>query len=360
MCGGCDLTDLPHCLQGYWNAMTDALQTSRADSPANWARPKLSSNARRALQWIVFACWVTNAPSVNAAPGWAPDHTVIVILENKSAQQIEGNKDASYLNTLAQNGAYMVQAHFAQTPYGIVPRDAGSYLPARPSQPNYLYLFSGNNQGVLPNWFHADDSPYLGTAIYDRLGNVLGRPVPSTSVGIGNSQIPADMRPFMTPNLGAAIINAGGTFGSFSESLPYPHFDDTFDPGGSAKDPDLYHRKHNPAINWINMTGKRLPADKARFVLPISANLGFTSTHDPVDGKDYRGFAVDAKGNPIGYEQLPTVSIVVPNEQHNAHSNSIAAADAWLKTYIKPYADWARTHNSLLIVTFDEDASDGR
>jgi acid phosphatase len=77
---------------------------------------------------------------VNAAPGWVPDHTVIVILENKSAQQIAGNKDAPYLNTLAQNGAYMAQAHFAQTPYGIVPRDASSYLPARPSQPNYLYL----------------------------------------------------------------------------------------------------------------------------------------------------------------------------------------------------------------------------
>ena len=91
--------------------------------------------------------------------------------------------------------------------------------------------------------------------------------------------------------------------------------------------------------------------------MPISANLGFTSTHDPVDGKNYRGFTVDAKGDPIGYEQLPTVSIVVPNEQHNAHSSSIAAADAWLKTYIKPYADWARTHDSLLIVTFDEDAA---
>jgi hypothetical protein len=74
-----------------------------------------------------------------------------------------------------------------------------------------------------------------------------------------------------------------------------------------------------------------------------------------VDGKAYRGFAVDAKGNPIGYEQLPTVSIVVPNEQHDAHSDSIAAADAWLKIHIKPYADWARTHNSLLVVTFDED-----
>jgi hypothetical protein len=100
-----------------------------------------------------------------------------------------------------------------------------------------------------------------------------------------------------------------------------------------------------------------LPDARARFLLPVSVNLGFTNTHDPVDGNDYRGFALDAKGGHIGYEQLPTVSIVVPNDQHNAHSGSIAAADTWLVTHIKPYAEWARTHNGLLVVTFDEDGS---
>lgn len=313
--------------------------------------------AKRKLRWLVFACWFTTAAGASAAPGWIPDHTVIVILENRSAQQIEGNNDAPYLNTLAQSGAYMVQAYFAQTPYGYIPKGASFHLPARPSQPNYLYLFSGNNQGVLPDWFQAEDSPYTGTAIYDRRGNALGHPLPRTPVGIGNSLIPLTMRPFITPNLGAAIINAGGTFGSFSESLPYPHYDDPFDPGGSAGKTDLYRRKHNPAINWINLSGRPMSGNKARFLLPVSANLGFTNTHDPLDGKDYRGFAVDAKGNPIGYEELPTVSIVVPNEQHDAHSNSIAAADAWLRIHVKPYAEWARTHNSLLVVTFDEDGA---
>ena len=33
------------------------------------------------------------------------------------------------------------------------------------------------------------------------------------------------------------------------------------------------------------------------------------------------------------------------------------ACDGWLRTNIKPYADWARAHDSLLIVTFDEDGS---
>lgn len=40
------------------------------------------------------------------------------------------------------------------------------------------------------------------------------------------------------------------------------------------------------------------------------------------------------------------------------HDGSIAQGDAWLKTRILDgYYQWAKTHNSLLIVTFDEDAS---
>jgi acid phosphatase len=37
------------------------------------------------------------------------------------------------------------------------------------------------------------------------------------------------------------------------------------------------------------------------------------------------------------------------------HSGSIADADAWLRQHMDAYAQWARTHNSLLIVTWDED-----
>lgn len=305
--------------------MTGTPITSRNDVRTNQDRLQQLPSTKRELLWLLFACCATIALGARAAPTWTPAHTVIVVLENRSARQIEGNKDAPYLNTLAQGGAYMARAYFAQTPYGILPSGHSYYLPARPSQPNYLYLFSANNQGVR--------------------------------VGIGNGLIPASMRPFTTPNLGAAVINAGGTFSSFSESLPYPHYDDPVDPGGTEAKPDLYRRKHNPVINWVNLTARRLPGDKSRFVLAVSVNLGFANTHDPVDGKDYRGFAVNARGNPIGYDQLPTVSIVIPNEQHDAHSDSIAAADAWLGAHIKPYADWARTHNSLLVVTWDEDGS---
>jgi hypothetical protein len=49
---------------------------------------------------------------------------------------------------------------------------------------------------------------------------------------------------------------------------------------------------------------------------------------------------------------------VVPNQQNDMHDGSIVQGDAWLKTNILDgYYQWAKTHNSLLIVTFDEDAT---
>ena len=58
-----------------------------------------------------------------------------------------------------------------------------------------------------------------------------------------------------------------------------------------------------------------------------------------------------------GYANLPTVSFVIPNQQHDMHSGSIADADQWLKDNLGGYANWAQSHNSLLIVTWDEDDS---
>jgi len=310
--------------------------------------------ARRTL--CVCAALTSLAGRTDAVPPtWRPDHTVIVVLENRSASQVIGNAEAPYMNALVTTGALLENAYAATTPYAMVIPGDPAQLAARPSQPNYLYLFSASNQGVLPRWFQSPQSPYLGTAVYSEDGQKLPAPLENVPVGIGNNLIPAARRPFTTPNLGAAVIAAGGSYASFSESLPYPAWD-----GEGDVDPalDMYRRKHNPSINWINLSGAAVPKQAARFLLPLETNLGFLNTVDPTDGKKYRGFAVDADGRPIGYEQLPTVSLVVPNEQNDAHSASLAAADAWLAANIRPYADWARANNSLLIVTFDEDGAE--
>ena len=303
-----------------------------------------------------------NAQAAEAASTLpTPARTVIVILENHSASQVYGKdysfEDMAYLGTLAGAGAVMTHATFAQTPYGRTPAGYAGPLPARPSQPNYLYLFAGNNEGVLPEYFAQGavppGYPYHGTASNDTNGDLLAHARDDVPVGIGNRQVPAAMRPFTTPNLGAAVIARGGSFASFSESLPYPSYDEeTFDSGSG-----LYKRKHNPVINWIDLgTGAAHPTPSAN-LLPLAANLGFEPTTDARNGQHYRGFVRDAEGKPLDFAQLPTVSIVVPNQDHDAHDGSLKSADRWLKENIGPYVQWAQQHGALLIVTFDEDGS---
>lgn len=314
---------------------------------------------------------VDPAQAAAPAPLWRPDHTVIVVLENLSAydanvaQRLRGNapvysprSDWRFLNQLASRGMRFTNAQFARTPYG-------SDLPSRPSQPNYLYLFSGHNQGVLPDWFADPRSPYEGVALRDRQGRLLPDAA-QTKVGVGNRVVPLDWLPLTSPNLGAAIVQSGGSFLSFSESLPYPSWncatDDRLAECTSTRvATDFYRRKHNPTINWTDQRAPTSPrgqqGDLRNHVLPVTVNLGFEPTRDPVLKQTFRGFAQDAQGRPLSFDQLPSVSLVIPNEQHDAHSNSAKDADDWLRTHLGPYVDWAMTHNSLLIVTFDEDGS---
>ena len=80
-------------------------------------------------------------------------------------------------------------------------------------------------------------------------------------------------------------------------------------------------RKHNPAANWKELAANNQPFSEF----------------------------------PGDYAQLPTVAFVVPDQRNDMHNGSIAQGDAWLKKNIEQYAQWAITHNSLLIVTWDED-----
>ena len=152
-----------------------------------------------------------------------------------------------------------------------------------------------------------------------------------SSQGQTANNVPA-AQPFTTLNLGAAVLAAGRTFTGFSESLPSVGYQ-----GASfTANPPLneYVRKHNPWMNWVTSSpvGNQLPTTVAQ---------PFTSF-------------------PTDYSTLPTVSFVVPNEQHNMHDGSIAAADSWLQSNLAGYAAWAKDNNSLLVVTWDEDNSSER
>ena len=58
---------------------------------------------------------------------------------------------------------------------------------------------------------------------------------------------------------------------------------------------------------------------------------------------------------PTDYSTLPQMSFVTPNLCSDMHDCSVSTGDTWLKNNLGGYASWAKTHNSLLVITFDED-----
>jgi hypothetical protein len=132
----------------------------------------------------------------------------------------------------------------------------------------------------------------------------------------GNQGVTGDSCPytFSAANLGSALIGAGLTFAGYSEDLPAVG-SPTCGAGG-------YVRRHAP---WINFTN-----------VPAATHLPWTSF-------------------PADYNSLPTISFVIPNVDHDMHDGSIQQGDTWLQQNLDGYTQWAQTHNSLLIVTWDED-----
>jgi len=121
---------------------------------------------------------------------------------------------------------------------------------------------------------------------------------------------------FTGPNLGSSLLAAGDTFTGYSESLPSPGYT-----GCSA---GAYARKHNP---WVNFAA-----------LPAGVNQPMTAF-------------------PSNFAQLPDLAFVIPNLNDDMHDGTIAEGDQWIKAHLSGYATWTTAHNSLLIVTTDEDDS---
>lgn len=188
-----------------------------------------------------------------------PDHTVVVMMENRSYSDIIGAGTAPYINSLANTGATFTQS------FGV----------SHPSEPNYLALFSGSTQGLT-----SDSCPHT----------------------------------YAGANLGAELIAKGLTFTGYSESMPSN--------GYTGCTSGTYARKHNPWVNFSNV--------------PAASNLPFSSF-------------------PGSFSTLPTLSFVVPNLSDDMHDGTIAQGDAWLQQHLDAYAQWAKTHNSLLVLTWDED-----
>lgn len=132
--------------------------------------------------------------------------------------------------------------------------------------------------------------------------------------GLADDSCPHD---FSGPNLASRLLAKKLSFAIYSEDLPETGFSGCSGSGG------LYRRKHNPVVNWQSAG------------LPASLNRAF---------RDF----------PQDYSRLPSVVFVVPNMLNDMHDGTIAQGDAWLKANLDRYAVWASTHNSLLIIIWDE------
>jgi hypothetical protein len=115
-------------------------------------------------------------------------------------------------------------------------------------------------------------------------------------------------------NLGSELIATQLTFRGYSESMPSN--------GYTGCTSGTYARKHNPWVNFSNV--------------PAASNLTFSSF-------------------PSDFTTLPTISFVIPNLQDDMHDGTVSQGDTWLQQHIDSYAQWAKTHNSLLVLTWDED-----
>jgi hypothetical protein len=136
-----------------------------------------------------------------------------------------------------------------------------------------------------------------------------------TNFGVTDSTCPLS---FSAPNLGSELIAAGFTFGSYSEDLPAT--------GSTVCTIAAYARKHNP---WVNFTN-----------IPPATNMTLASF-------------------PTDFNQLPALSIVIPNLCNDMHDCAPATGDAWMQSHLNAYVQWAKTHNSLFIIHFDEDSNAG-
>ncbi|MBV8409810.1 MAG: hypothetical protein JOY64_19435 [Alphaproteobacteria bacterium] len=259
----------------------------------------------------------------------APSHIVVVIEENHDADQIIGNPNAPYINgTLVKDGLYYSNAHGTD----------------HPSQPNYMELFSGTNPGVP-----GVNSPLQQHYPAGAEGTAAGQDALNNGDNYNTGQ------PFSVPNLGAELLAAGKSFAGYSETLPSVGFT-----GASANGINgnrAYVEKHNPWAQFQGTGTNQLPAD---------TNQPFTTFQATTD-----------------FSNLPTVSFVVPNEYNDMHdtvsknglyavgntgvdkfgapvndAGTIQNGDTWLQNNLEAYREWATTHNSLLVVAWDENDYD--
>ncbi len=190
----------------------------------------------------------------------------------------------------------------------------GQIIGDKPVQPDLFHQIIGSNQDPYINSLAKQGALFTDShgVMHPSTPNYLALFSGSTH-GATTDNCPPPGAPYSSPNLAEQLMNHGYTFEGYGETMP--------EPGFTGCQSGLYVRKHCPWVNWPSLSKESQP---------------FTSF-------------------PKDFSKLPTVSFVIPNLNDDMHNGTVQQGDTWLKDNLSQYVQWAKTHNSLLIVTFDED-----
>jgi hypothetical protein len=232
----------------------------------------------------------SDAPKLDAAA--SPKTIIVIPMENKASSVIYGNvTDAPYINGLLAQGAHATK--FADE------------LPKLDSEPHYVWMEAGTN--VFSDASFVNDDPPSATH--------------STS---------------STLHLVTQLEAAGISWMSYQEDIK----------AGTCPiaSTGFYAPKHDPFVFFQDVVGSP----------PSAANARCVAHHKP-----YSALAADLAG------PLARYVFVTPNLCHDMHGDAkcpqgtgdaanIKAGDAWLKTELPPILAWAKAHDGVIFITWDE------
>jgi hypothetical protein len=197
------------------------------------------------------------------------DHLAIIVMENKSYDEVVGSPEMPYLNSL-------FRLHTLLTNYTAV---------AHPSLPNYLALAGGSTFGIQSD---------CGNCVVD------------------------------APSLADQLDGRRLSWKAYMEDMQAPC---------QVENGALYEVTHNPFIYFKDLRRDRPRCEK--HVVPFSQ------------------LSLDLQGT------TPSFVWITPDVCNDTHDCDLATGDRWLEEVVPPILDSpAFSRNSLLVITFDEGATD--
>jgi phosphatidylinositol-3-phosphatase len=234
------------------------------------------------------------------------DHIAIVVLENENYDTSWGpGSVAHYLNSLRGQGVFA--DHY--------------YATGHVSLDNYIAMVSGQP------WNPVTGSDCLAVNLW---------------VCVQMQRIFRNGR-----NIADKLEEHGLTWKGYMDGMPSPCFHGDYSPLAPPPDPYQGDSNEPPAFNYADRHNPFI------YFPNIIENEARCKAHDV----PYTQLAAD-----LAADNLPTFSFITPDTCNDGHDapcadgrpGGLTTADLWLSNEMPPLIDYLRSHNGLLIVTFDE------